>query len=364
MFSNDITDLCRYSFNCKSNKSYCFTPPYINIKPQLETLKKKYPFNVYIIDCAEYYSDENIVKMSNSIINRNKTLMNDYMNLSLNESIIDNTETDALFKSYNSIFIVNINSCEDDCKNIIPFMNSITERDLKSTYVFFMTCVDYKRLLYSNCGNDYDPNDFLKVSNKTSENEIEIKTNVPMTSIHMFKNYKLLSKYKKYLFPLNKIKITKKRIEKYINTIVFIDSISNTSDYGKLFNDYKTILIDYLTDNNFDYSRVFNVSHYDNIPLILYENIDLITYKSINVHPSMIDKLRSKIRRLCINYYCYTNDPDMHLFKKSNLYYFLYMYKKQLLNLNIIPIINKFSKLNFTKYYSNRAAEIQYQKML
>lgn len=353
MIENEIVELCKYSFGREANKSYVFTKSYSIIRPQLKALKKQYPFNTYIIDCAEYYGDDDIVKLSSLIINRNKTLMNDYMNIKLNN---DNMKKDC-FESHNIVFIVNIDSCKEACKNLIPFMNSIMERELKYTHIFFISCEDYDNLLHFNCDVEYDMNDFIPAPYRTYENENN-------TTLLIFKNYKILSKYKKYLFPLSKIKITKKKIEKHINNIIFIKTADCITDNAKISNDYKTILIDYLTDDGFSYWRVFSVSHYDNIPLILYENIDLITSASLKKDSCKMHRLHSKVRQLCIDYYCHTNDPDMYLFKKSNLYFFLCGYKKLLYDLDIKPLVKRLVKLNFTKYYSNRAAEIQYQKLL
>lgn len=347
MEHNQFSDLCHHSFNTHSNTSILFLESYVTIKKNLEYLKKTYPFNCYIIDCNEYYNDEEVVKLINLILSKKTTLMNDYMNLSLNTC----TNKENLFIKHNNIFLVNIQSFKESNKNLIFFINNfITKHTDNHSHLFLVSCCNLQ--LFDT--DEYNENDFINVFNNNM-NQIY--------SFKYFKNYKIMTKYKKHIFPLNKIKITKKRIENHIYNMIFISKNNNTClDIENKCGDYKSIIIKYLTCDNFQYSSIFNISHYENIPLILYENIKII------LKTDTADKNRhvlyKEIRQLCIDFYSHSNEPDMYLFEKTNLYYFLFMYTKILNRYSINPCILDLRKLNFTKYYSNRASEIQYQKSI
>jgi hypothetical protein len=341
-----------------TGKSFLYSKS--NIIDNIRLLKKAYPYNVYIIDCCEYYNDETVVSVSNSIIQKKKTIMNDYMNMNTNTTY---TPIDRQIKNMNIIFILNIHTFNDSNKNLLQFINSLDVG--KETSVVFVSEESVFYNLQNNYDNEFNINDFEKI-HKT-KNDISNPFNL---DAYVFKNYKNLTKYKKDIFPFDKIKVTKKRTEKYISNIVFIEDNKDTDKqktqvtltmYNDMdYMDYKKILIHYLLCDDFNYSVLFNVSHYENIPLILYENIEYIIGKT-NID---IQEFVGKTREMCLKYYSYDNDPDMYLFRKSNLYYFMYNFKRMLNIFNINLKISNLRKIKFTKYYSNRASEIQSQNAI
>lgn len=341
----------------RANKSFLYSNNFLidNIK----LLKKAYPYNVYIIDCCEYYNDEMISNICTPIIQKKKTIMNDYMNT--NDKAPD-TSIDVKIKKMNIIFILNIHTFSDSNKNFLQFINSLDTGD--ETSVFFVSNENIFYLLQQSCDSDFKISDFEKIS--SVKNGVSLPDNL---SAYIFKTYKNLTKYKKNIFPFDKIKVTKKKTERYISNIVFIQDVERdkkikTCDdfivYNDMYVDYKKILINYLLCDDFNYATLFSVSHYENIPLILYENIEHIVGKPV-LH---MEELITKIRLLCLNYYSYNNDPDIYLFNKSNLYYFMFNFKKLLEDFKVEPSITNLKKLKFTKYYSNRASEIQCQNSI
>lgn len=360
-------NLCSYALNSSANATYLFAnlASFKQLNLHIRDVRTQYPFNIFIVDCCDYYSDDDIVAISN-LITKKKPCMNDYMNTSItiDDTLID-TPTSTLLKTWNIVFVLNIQSTKEACKNIIPFMNSLFERKLEKVHFFFTSCCEESEHLKCNFDFEYTDADFLLLF----PDVISSSSSKTLPTVKVFKNYKALSKFKKDIFPLNKLRITKKRTERYISNIIFIDKFNDDTEKCGTENYYKTIIIDYLTNDCFNYTSLFGMSHYENIPLILYENSKLIISahqcgrkSTLACKDHIIRKIVTGTRQLCIDYYCHSNDPDMHLFEKSNMYYFLHMYKKLISELKAPLNVSKLNKLSFTKYYSNRAAEIQYQK--
>jgi hypothetical protein len=360
---NEFTKLCIDKIVSGIKTTYLFSNS-LNIFHNIHELKHILPYNVFLFDCCEYYNDEEIFKNCNLIIKKKGNIMSDFMNMNTNtnintylNNIINNNP--ILFnnieklKKFNIIFLLNINTYDESCKNIITLLNNLS--NIKTgNFHFFIVSIDNFNDFFKNTYDSIDKTDFINYNNYTLINE--------KLNITYFKNLKTLLKYKKYIFPINKIKFTKNNASMLVNNLLFFITKSNTNIELKS-NDYKNIIIDYLTQINFDYSIFLTISHYENIPLILYENSKLILHSGYNnINTDDEKKFIDKIRQLCLDYYSFNNDPDISLFNNTNLYYFLYNYKYLLISLNIAPIVNKLQKIVFTKYYSNRAAEIQYQK--
>jgi hypothetical protein len=333
---NDLIHLFNYSIKLQSNKSFWFIQ--FNINEVLQELKKKYYYNVFIIDCAKYYNDIDVVSLINDIINKQQSyhILNTFNNIP-NKNTQDKT-IDKSILTKKILFLKNTHTFEESSKNIIRFINTLPPFSANSNFhIFFL----FKSI-------SINKNDFLV--NKTG-NYYTIT----------FKNYNSFVKNKNETFPFCKMKITKRRTEEYLHNILFI-TLSNEDCQDTYIQDYKGIITNFLTNDTFNYSSIFNVSHYENIPLILYENWSLITNKYIN--NSLTDDIENNIRNLCIQYYSYNTNPDFYLFKKCNLYYFLYNLKKIIKKHNIHFSMNELNNIKFTKYYSNRASEIQFQKTI
>lgn len=341
-----------------NGKSFLFSED-VSLIDNIRLLKQNYPYNVYIIDSCDYYSDDAVVKLSNSILQKKKTLMNDYMNTNTAQITSAHTNNKEILNR-NIIFIVNIHTFNENNKNLLQFINSLESSN--ETHVAFVSDASIFANLRYIYEQEFNISDFCPLS-------IDIDKTAPSghLPLYTFKNYKALTKYKKDIFPFDKIKVTKKRTEQYLSNIVFIEDINHQPHFAELDNtlymdyqDYKKILIDYLLNSAFDYTILFNVSHYENIPMILYENIEFIVGKN---HKNG-QAFKNRIRETCLKYYSYNNDPDMYLFRKSNLYYFMYDFKTMLHRLNIELKPSNLKKIKFTKYYSNRASEIQSQNAI
>lgn len=339
----DLIHLCNYSIDSHSNRSFLFFPYKLNIEKPLKQFKKHNYHNVFIIDCAEYYNDSDIVPILTTIINKkcNNVNVNTYFIEKNNERI----NVKNKLSSKNLIFLLNTHTFEESSKNIIQFINTLPSHSENDNFHIFF--------VFNSCLGNEIKNSVSKVINQET-----------LT----FKNYSSFIKHKNNIFPFNKMKITKRKSREYLPNILFIGSLNNDYLYTQT-HDYKSIIIDFLTNESFDYSSIFSISHYENIPLILYENCNLIlndNRKNIdkNKNNIIINKIKNEIRQLCIDYYSYTNNPDFSLFEKSNLYYFLYKFKKLVNSHNEGICKAKLNNISFTKYYSNRASEIQYQKTI
>lgn len=351
----EFMNLFLYLLN-NNTKSFLYSDD-VSLVDNIKLLKNAYPYNVYIIDSSDYYIDESVVKLSNSILQKKDTLMNDYMNTKTGDTLSCDTNNNEII-SRNIIFILNIHTFSDSNKSLLNFINSLEHSD--KTHISFVS----DESILANLKNIYEKEFIMSDFRRIDFADCANSSHLPC---HTFKNYKSLTKYKKHIFPFDKIKVTKKRTEQYISNVVFIEDIlqqnnitCQDSDTFMDYQDYKKILINFLLNDNFDYTVLFNVSHYENIPMILYENIEFIvgkTHKNIQI-------FKNRIRDTCLKYYSYDNDPDMYLFRKSNLYYFMHDYKTTLKELNIEMKPSNLKKIKFTRYYSNRASEIQTQNSI
>lgn len=311
-------------------------------------LKQTMPYNIYIFDCSEYYNDDAIVAKCNLINNKKGTVMADFLNEHTRSQCND---VCRVVGDTNLIFILNINTFEESHKNCLSLLNSIMSSKNDDIHYFIHSVDNYPELF----------------TTTLSYNDKEFKLSPISTTIKQFQSYKAFTKYKKCIFPLNKLKINRKSIEYHLDQILFISPPISSRPIKTLFNkqDYKDIIVDYLTSQSNNYSLFNSISHSENIPLILYENIRVVLESNrTRLLPSddIQRTIYKRVRQACILYYSYNNDPDTALFNNTNIYYFLYSYKLLLNEYGIIPDRAELNQLCFTKYYSNRAAEIQYQK--
>lgn len=322
----------------------------------IRLFKQNYPHNVYIIDSCDYYSDDVVVKLSDTILHKKKTVMNDYMNTHIAQLPPTHTSHKEII-CRNIIFILNIHTFVEANKNLLQFINSLESST--GTHISFVSA----NSIFSNLRYIYDQEfnigDFCRTAM-----DVDDSVSLEHVPCYRFKNYKSLTKYKKHIFPFDKIKVTKKRTEQYLQNVVIIEEIDHQPYCTELdntlymdYHDYKKIITHYLLSDTFDYTILFNVSHCENIPMILYENIETIVGKN---HKNS-QAFKNRIRETCLKYYSYGNDPDMYLFRKTNLYYFMYDFKTTLHALDIELKPTNLKKIKFTKYYSNRASEIQSQ---
>lgn len=349
MSHDDFAMFCLHE--CKSQNCVSFiysldTTTQTNTYAYITQLQKMYYYNVFLFDCALHYNDVELCEGLKKMEEKKGTLMASFM--APQKRTLD----------YNLVFIENIDTF-DDAKNLFTFIGAVLSKNEKPTG----TCKG-KQTHY-----------FCIINNILQDpmiNDLYINDAIFGKSSSFFKyfsNYKHFQSYKPYMFPLNKIKLNKAKLMKLLSAICFIStSNGERNDLEKQkyihYSDYKDALVEFYKNKTYEFDRLLSINHPENIPMIVYENIHVL-FKSVK-DPTHQEEIYTTVRELCINYYKHKDTPDYDLFKTNNLKYFLFKTKRLMEHHKVSLFSSCYSniigELSFTKYYSNRAAEIQCHK--
>lgn len=354
MTNNEFTEFC---FNECKTPNYCTFLYSLNATSQkdiskyITCLKEDNHYTIFIFDCALYYNDIELYEGLKKMEEKKGTLMASFM---MDDECFKRKNN--VLQNYNLVFVENVDTF-DDAKNLFQFINTLISKQDKKKHTHYYFVIN--NLFQDPVVNDLYLKD--KILNPSDNHE------KPLFFKNLL-NYKHFQAYKTNMFPLNKIKLNKAKTIKVINNVYFVSStrcdIKTIQSQKKVqYSDYKDALVEFLRMKTYEFTRIISINHPENIPMIVYENIHVF-FKTVREEQK--EGVYQIVRELCLNYYKHVENPDNDLFKTNNLKYFLFK-TKQLMSIHGVSLSssnheNVVDDIVFTKYYSNRAAEIQCHK--